>query len=183
MSFNDEYCHKCHDNPASVKIVAQQDGEIEQVFLCASCYAKANLFQKYNYPVSLYSIFKGFLPDESNHDRMQQNEYEKIICSNCSTTFLEVLTSGKVGCPQCYLFFQRQLSEIFSKIQKKEYHRGKIPPAFEELYQAKQNIIHLQDILKKAVKNEEFQQALDIRKKIEEEKAHLHELYNEDELT
>ncbi len=172
MNFEHEYCSKCN-NPASVKIITKEGKNYKVIYLCSNCYTKVNVFQKYRYPLPLYSIFKKFFEPTEDESEL---DVANLKCAECGTTFLEVIVNGAVKCPACYKYFEKELDKIFKKLQKNIYHVGKIPSDYEKEFKIKQNINILKTALKEAIEKEEFQKALSIKRKIEIEETKLKKL-------
>ncbi len=92
-------------------------------------------------------------------------------CDGCGTTFEEFARQGRFGCAECYQAFRPRLEAIMRKIHGASLHRGKTPdqtPAFladPEVTPLNEEQ-RLEAALQKAVEEEEFERAAEIRDKL-----------------
>ena len=52
--------------------------------------------------------------------------YEKS-CSHCGYTWRQFSRTGLLGCPYCYVEFERELLPTLKKLQKSTVHKGNAP--------------------------------------------------------
>ncbi len=52
--------------------------------------------------------------------------YEKY-CPNCKTTLSSFYNTGMLGCPNCYIAFEKEIELALKKIQGRTFHAGKTP--------------------------------------------------------
>jgi protein arginine kinase activator len=86
-------------------------------------------------------------------------------CPKCGYTVQDILTTGRLGCAECYDFFKDDLKPLISKYQGgATQHKGKIPAH-------KESIEELESKLNEAVKKEEYTKAAELRDKIKKLKS------------
>lgn len=96
-------------------------------------------------------------------------------CSLCGLTFTDILSLGKVGCPDCYSTFRDELRETIRSIHGTAKHVGLTPerstaitpepnkePTEEEMLRA---------ALETAIRNENYEEAARLRDRIKELKG------------
>lgn len=106
-------CNNCKENPANTHIKRVIGGKLVEYYLCSEC------AEKLGYKLGLSSLIDAFMP-------LATNKYENR-CKGCGSTFNEIISEGKVGCPQCYEAFHSQLIPSIQKIHGTAEHKGKTP--------------------------------------------------------
>jgi len=91
-----------------------------------------------------------------------------LKCTHCGTTSDEFLNTGFVGCAECYKVFEPFMGNIIKKCQKDNLHTGKGPNGIAKTYV---NLQRLNTELKKAVRDERYEDAAVIKKEIEQLKG------------
>jgi protein arginine kinase activator len=108
-------------------------------------------------------MFKGFFGgiDGSGIPKIKTKR-----CPICSTSFDDIINSCKVGCGECYNTFRDEIESAVRKIQPSAGHKGKIPNGASPQLKKESELEKLSEKLKKAVANEEYEQAAKIRDEI-----------------
>ena len=52
--------------------------------------------------------------------------YDKV-CDKCGARLSDFYRTGMLGCPECYVAFEREIIPTLKKIQGRTFHAGKIP--------------------------------------------------------
>jgi protein-arginine kinase activator protein McsA len=79
-------------------------------------------------------------------------------CPSCGHSINDIALTGKIGCDNCYAFFKKELLPLIEKCQGATQHVGKCPK--------NESIENLEKALKEAVKQENYELALEIKSKI-----------------
>lgn len=155
-------CEKCKKNSATIFYQQIVNGEKREYHLCEECAAKMQS------GVSFDTLFKGFLDSFIGMGNEGYTKHSSFSCPSCKLSFEEFRQTGKVGCADCYRAFKDQLDSVLKNIQGSARHSGKLPKkAGAEIY-TKRELENLKSRLKKAVENEEYEDAAKIRDKIRE---------------
>jgi protein arginine kinase activator len=93
----------------------------------------------------------------------QLDKQNQITCSACGTSFADFTRTGRLGCDNCYVVFRIQLDDLLRKVHGSTQHRGKFPKMASDVMKPLRQERDLQDELKKAVQNEDFEKAAKIR--------------------
>ncbi|MCY3714286.1 MAG: UvrB/UvrC motif-containing protein [Gemmatimonadetes bacterium] len=103
---------------------------------------------------------------------------KKTSCPQCGLSASEFGESGQLGCAACYRAFKETLVPLFKQIHGNEFHRGKVPVSDPSRQKTRRELIDLRRALKKAVGREAYEQAADLRDRINELErgADLHEI-------
>ena len=91
-----------------------------------------------------------------------------LTCKECGTTGEHLKKTGTVGCNNCYTTFEKDIEKILSRIQPATVHKGKIAGEQGEQIQLKNEIKQLREELNKAISDERYEKAAQIRDKIKE---------------
>ena len=166
-------CQKCGANNANTHVKTIINGEFKEYDLCSDCAKKmgyTNVFSDMEDEFSnfLGSFFGNVLPARTQATR----------CEFCGTTYPEIAKTGHVGCAKCYDVFADDLYPSIRRIHGNTTHCGKNSKRAENakaekpVEQTKEDKIKaLKAELDKAVKEQNFEHAAELRDKIKEMEA------------
>lgn len=167
-------CQNCKKSEATTHIKRVINGEATQTHLCSACAQNlgySDIFDDFS--LNLPGIFSSFFGDtafalgESRLDR----------CEKCGNSFDDIIKSGKVGCADCYEKFYSKLLPSIQRIHGKAKHSGKVPVMTEkeapEVTEktAEEKIADLQNLMQKAIDEQNFEQAAILRDEIKKMKG------------
>lgn len=167
-------CKRCGKNNAEIYYKQTVNGKTNEYALCSKCAEELKKEGKLN--IKLPSMFDDFdissiggglfgmndlfsLPFEQKRARVA----EKKRCTLCSSTFDELVKSGKVGCAKCYEVFAEELGRTVESIHGRVKYSGKIPKKHRAKETKEDKIKALKNEMKAAVKAQEFEKAAEIR--------------------
>lgn len=176
-------CNECGKNKAEIYYKQNVNGKTYEYALCSECAERLKKEGKIN--IKIPSMLDDFhFPHGSffNMDELfglpfgakPQRVAEKKKCTLCSSTFDELVKSGRVGCAKCYEVFKDELQSSIESIHGKAIYIG----SEDVKNQTEQNYVDdvkdeplnevetLKAELKKAIENEEFEKAAILRDKI-----------------
>ena len=165
-------CQKCGKNQATTHIKTVTNGEYAQYELCSQCAKEmgyTNIFSDMENEFSSFlgSFFGNALPARSQATR----------CESCGSTYNEIAKTGHVGCANCYDIFGDQLMPSIRRMHGNTTHCGKVPHSIEytqvkditvEEVPEKTDVEVLKEQLQKAIKDQNFEKAAELRDKIKE---------------
>ncbi|SKA77973.1 protein arginine kinase activator [Clostridium sp. USBA 49] len=159
-------CENCHKNEANVHFTQIINGEKQELNLCESCANKIQGISMENDFIfgpsfSFQNILSGLMDYMS--PAVQINKVSEVSCKNCGTTFKDFKKNGLLGCSECYETFAQGLSPVIKRVQGNIEHTGKIPKKLGKGIIEKRRIIKLKEELQKAIANEEYEKAAEIR--------------------
>lgn len=184
-------CDNCGKREANVRYSENINGRKKELHLCEECSKKLGIENMdFNMPIDFSSFFGGLLEDFGTNDFMPLfNEVKQLKCDNCGYTFEDIVNTGKLGCENCYSVFENRLDPIIKKIQGSNKHVGRTGKIIDSKISEKINnkdsktetennkdvskVEKLQNDLKKAIKEEKYEEAAKIRdeiKKLEDKK-------------
>ncbi len=161
-------CQKCGAENANTHIKTIINGEFKEYDLCSECAKKmgyTNVFTDMESDFSnfLGSFFGNVLPARTQATR----------CEFCGSTYADIAKTGNVGCANCYELFADRLYPSISRIHGNTEHCGKnsvssVDGKITEEQSKKQKLKKLRSELDKAVKEQNFEYAAELRDKIKE---------------
>lgn len=165
-------CEHCKKNEATTHIKTMINGKYAEHRLCADCAEKLGYGSMFpdisaDFGGLLSSFFSNALPARSGAAR----------CRTCGSTLNDIKRYGKVGCADCYDTFFSELMPTIRSVHGNTEHKGKRPGAIEYSVNetqdgsdapAEDKIETLRAELKKAIEDENFERAAQLRDEIKE---------------
>lgn len=167
-------CQKCGADNANTHIKTIINGEFKEYRLCSECAKKmgyTNVFGEMEDDFSSFlgSFFGNVLPARTQATR----------CEFCGSTYSDIAKSGSVGCANCYEIFREQLLPSIRRMHGNTTHCGKNsgnaekqnaePKPAEQTKE--QQLTALKQELAKAIDEQNFELAAELRDKIKEMEA------------
>lgn len=150
-------CQLCLKKAAQFHIPRIINNEILHVHLCKDCAQKKSSHDISNgLDDKLHFLLEGLLQSKET----KKGSAHELKCDVCKTTLKELLKDKILGCPQCY--------EVFSGIIAKE--TKKTGTIYTRQIVSEEHVKHVDRLkkeLKKAVEIEDFEQAAELRDKIQ----------------
>ena len=109
-------CYKCGENKANVKIEIKQFGIKKELLLCEDCAKQEGIFN------DDIDIDIDFIPFMGFNERELKTER---TCKVCNTKASEFLTTGYIGCKNCYKEFNDLILSFIKRFQGDYRHIGK----------------------------------------------------------
>lgn len=157
-------CQNCGKYEATTHVKRIINGESAEAHLCSDC-AKA---------LGYTDVFGGFgntfgdlLGSFFGESQVGGIGSRTIRCEKCGNTFNDIVNSGKLGCADCYTTFYDKLLPSLQRIHGKTRHEGKNPTVINaELAHSENTLASLEEELKTAVSQQNFERAAELRDKI-----------------
>jgi protein arginine kinase activator len=100
----------------------------------------------------------------------------EIKCANCGFTQADFKKAGRLGCSECYQTFSEGLEGLLKTMHKGTRHIGKVPHSQQQARELADRLKSLQKKLDKAVADENFEQAAQMRDEIKTTREKLTDL-------
>ncbi len=160
------FCDDCKQKPATVHLTQMANGKKFDVHLCSDCAAKKGFLlfdqdKKFSIPNFLGSFLGGGFNLQEMHSVAPNSR-----CPNCGMVFSDIRQTGKLGCSECYQAFAAELEPTLRRIHGNSRHVGKIPRRGGGKVLLKKEMGELKSKLQQAVKEENYEQAAEIRDQI-----------------
>jgi len=164
-------CCVCKDREAKVHLTQIVGDKMQKVDLCEEC-AKA---KGVNDPAG-FSLADLLLGLGASQEMEQVAGSGDLKCPHCGFTQADFKKAGRLGCSECYVTFAEGLESLLKSMHKGTKHLGKAPQSLQQSRDLSDKLKSLQKKLDKAVEEENFEQAAQIRDEIKNTKEKLTEL-------
>ena len=156
-------CQSCGKNQANTHIKKVINGELTEYMLCDKCAAKlgySNIFDGFGF--SFDNLLGSFFA--ANGPKFMPLNNKR--CDFCGSSLEDISNTGKVGCSKCYDVFFDQLMPSIKRIHGNTKHAGKYASAVGQENIIKNEIQALNEKMKVAINEQNFEEAARIRDKI-----------------
>jgi protein arginine kinase activator len=150
-------CDLCGKPGADMKVSQlDKDGKVTELVVCSEC-ARARGFSevekiKMDVAEILADLKSRVAEDDAN-----------IKCGRCGLTYAEFRRLGRVGCAECYTAFHEQMVPLVRRIHGAVQHVGRATHTGRKEAQVKMNAQKLREALSKAVEQEDYEKAAQLR--------------------
>lgn len=167
-------CEECGVRPASFHITTITGDQKQERRLCPVCMAKYHKQLPGFDFANLADILSGFLEAGGIKTSEQtDDETAALRCEACGTTYADFQKSGKIGCAECYKVFKKPLEALLLRIHGNTQHAGRIPGGLKSDVSIRLNIDRLRQQLSKAIADEAYEDAAQLRDQIRALNAQL----------
>jgi protein arginine kinase activator len=158
-------CVECKKNEAVVHYAEVVDSKITKLDLCDKCASEKGLWGQSSF--SMGDLLGGFA------EKTPEGTLS-LSCSECKMTLEDFRKRGRLGCDHCYEVFKESLLPMIEQIHRSTQHRGKVPSHHKttDVYEVQENLEkkkkcrRLEDAMRKAIENEDFEKAAMFRDKL-----------------
>jgi len=153
-----------------VQVQQTISGVVVKHALCAACAAGFHM------NVSMEDLLKGFLGSVFEMAEQTQKSSEKeptggAVCRNCGLTYSAFRKNGKFGCAECYDAFRPHVGISLKNVHGATVHEGKLPGRIAAGLIHKREIERCKAALRKAVEQENYEEAARLRDHIKQLEA------------
>lgn len=156
-------CEKCQAAEASVHLTQVAEDGVRKLHLCAGCAEQSGL--DLQDPTSIADTLLLGLGQKTG-----AKADAGAACPRCSLKRSDFKRTGRLGCPECYTAFRRELHPLIRSMHRADRHTGKVPPPpggdAGRVSDTEAERKRLQAMLDKAVAREAFEEAARIRDRI-----------------
>ena len=164
-------CCICKEKEATVHLTQIAGDKMQKVDLCEECAKTKGV----NDPTG-FSLADLLLGLGASQEIEQAAGGQEIKCGRCGFTQADFKKAGRLGCSECYVTFADGLESLLKSMHKGTKHLGKAPQSLQQSRDLSDKLKSLQKKLDKAVEQEDFEQAAQIRDEIKNTKEKLTEL-------
>jgi len=151
-------CDVCKTNEASVFLTQIVEGKVQKVNLCDSCSKAKGVEDPTGF--ALADLLLG-LGATQEIERASGGAAQR--CPGCGFSQADFKKTGRLGCAQCYETFGEGLNSLLKAMHKGTIHTGKVPARISRLIEHETALKTLQRDLQKAVADENYESAAQIR--------------------
>ena len=156
-------CSICNEAEATVHLTQIVGDKMQKVDLCEACSKKKGV----NDPTG-FSLADLLLGLGAAQEVEQASGGPDVKCPTCGFTQADFKKSGRLGCPECYEVFAEGLEGLLKTMHKATRHIGKVPQVLKASRDLKDRLKLLQKKLDKAVADENFELAAQLRDELKQ---------------
>jgi protein arginine kinase activator len=165
----DVKCQKCN-NPATFHIAELTGAQPSERHLCEQ-HAREYLNESSKHGQhtgNLAAAISNGLPKQMSANKAAEElkELDNQTCPVCGISFYDFRSTGRLGCPNDYTYFRKQLDALILNIHGHREHTGKRPQRQYSDVDKRTLLIKLRRDLDDAVKYEDYERAASLRDKI-----------------
>ncbi|NUQ10925.1 MAG: UvrB/UvrC motif-containing protein [Gemmatimonadaceae bacterium] len=156
-------CDVCRERDATVTLTHAVKGEVNVLHLCQRCAAERGIETTVTTP--LKNMIADYLPQVQPSTALAPAE--SVRCAFCSMSLADFRETGRLGCASCYTTFESSLRALLRRVHGNARHVGRAyeaPPP--DLLREATAIGELREQLRRAIAQEEFEQAARLRDQI-----------------
>jgi protein arginine kinase activator len=157
-------CDNCRERDAVVHLTQIVENAVTQLHLCEKCAAAKGVETTVAVPKHPLGEF---LHQVQQQGAAPAGRGDAARCHFCSSTMKDFRATGRLGCAHCYQAFETSLRDLLRRVHNSGRHIGRryeppTPPVSETL----SLLGELRQRLRRAIENEEFELAADLRDRI-----------------
>ncbi|HXG48354.1 MAG TPA: UvrB/UvrC motif-containing protein [Methylomirabilota bacterium] len=161
-------CCICKEKEAKVHLTQIVGDKMQKVDLCEGCAAQKGV----NDPAG-FSLADLLLGLGASQEMEQAAGGGEVKCPNCGFSQTDFKKAGRFGCSECYVTFNEGLEALLKSMHKGVKHVGKVPQSLQQTRDLTDKLKALQKKLEKAVAEEDFEQAAQMRDEIKATRERL----------
>ena len=154
-------CDICKKAEATVHLTQIVEGKMLKVDLCESCAKEKGVQEAAGF--SLADLLVGLGAAEEI-----KVESPGAQCPVCGFTQADFKKTGRLGCSACWETFEAGLASLLKAMHKGDHHVGKVPAKAMHTLALSGKVQELSEQLEKAVREEKYEDAAQIRDEIRE---------------
>jgi protein arginine kinase activator len=169
-------CERCNQNAASVHMQQFIGGQKVELHLCQQCAFKAdnhgtavpleNIFKSILEQMDFKSIMQGMPLPQGVQGKPPKPAATDKVCSRCGMTLGNFKEKGRLGCDVCYQSFAAEVEVLLKSVQGSTRHEGKYPRRMGVGLITARQITELRNQLKRAIEEENYEEAVRLRDEI-----------------
>src|SRR5687768_1388416 len=164
-------CDICKKNVATVHLTQMVEGKTKKVDLCEACSKEKGVDDPTGF--SLADLLLGL---GAAQEIEQAGAGGEIKCPHCGFTQADFKKAGRLGCSECYKVFAEGLESLLKTMHKGTRHVGKVPHVYRQTQDLQDKLKGLEKKLQKAISNEDFEAAANLRDELKALRLQMNEL-------
>lgn len=158
-------CSICKEKPATVHLTQIVGDKMQKLDLCEDCAKAKGINDPTSFSLADADVLFGL---GASQEIEQSGGGVETKCSRCGFSQADFKKSGRLGCPECYQTFAEGLEGLLKTMHKGTRHAGKVPEALRANREQSDRLKLLQKKLAKAIEDENFEQAAQLRDEIKQ---------------
>jgi len=158
-------CSICKEKPATVHLTQIVGDKMQKLDLCEDCAKAKGINDPANFGLADLDLVLGLGASQQIEQAAGGTE---LKCPRCGFSQADFKKSGRLGCPECYQTFAEALGGLLKTMHKGTRHEGKVPEVLRATREQSDRLKLLQKKLAKAIEQENFEEAAQLRDEIKQ---------------
>jgi protein arginine kinase activator len=154
-------CDVCQKSEATVYLTQIVEGKMQKVNLCENCAKEKGVSDPTGFAMADLLLGLGATQQIEHGGQPAQK------CPVCGFTQIDFKKTGRLGCSACYDTFADGLANLLKGMHKGLKHTGKMPARLSRRFAMADRVKSLEKDLRKAVKDEKYEDAARLRDEIQ----------------
>jgi protein arginine kinase activator len=158
---------------ANVHVVKMINGQKQEIHICDKCAAEdADMGELaaglgHNPIFGFSDLISGIFNTGNQWAGQVPLNTESIpTCDKCGMTLQEFQSKGKIGCAFCYNKFGQSIEPLLKRLHGSVVHKGRVPGNIAQKIKAEREIERFKELLVKAISEEAYEKAAELRDEI-----------------
>jgi protein arginine kinase activator len=158
-------CQICNKRTATIHLTEISEGVRTEMHICEHCATEQGIAAQSQ--ISVNDLLSNLLASQPSDEELLAAADDVSSCPNCGFTLDRLRKEGTLGCPHDYEVFQHSLLPLIERAHNgSSAHCGKVPSKIPAETKQLAELAQLRQELEKAVRNEDYERAAEIRDKI-----------------
>lgn len=158
-----QLCESCGERPATIQYIEVVGGEKRARSMCEGCVAKEPLIdpgviQKAASHL-VEQVLQSVKPTESETAATERPD----PCPGCDQSWSDFKDQSRLGCPACYLHFEREVLTVLERLHGASKHSGRAPGRAIARAERREKQSQIRSELDAAVRDEDYERAARLR--------------------
>jgi protein arginine kinase activator len=159
-------CEICGERDAVIHIQQVIGKERVDLHLCEDCAVERGITSSQDrIELSISNLINGLV---EVHGKRSKKSTKPQVCPRCESTWEGINKRQRMGCPDCYTTFHREIRQALRKLLGKSQHRGRLPKRLSTYKTVLVDMVKLKEGLEEALKREDYEKAARLRDRIRE---------------
>lgn len=154
-------CEICSLKDAVIHIRQIQKDTVHELHICEECAREKGLIREEDSELPIANLLSGLLEGQDVTGAASGKE----ACPRCGMKAADFRKQGKLGCPECFTAFEKDVRAIVSQMAARPRHTGKVPQTLV-LEKPVSPAEDLREELRVAVEREEYELAARLRDRL-----------------
>lgn len=120
-------CQMCNKAEATIHLTQVLGGKSKKLDLCSDCAEQCGVDDPAGFSmIEILKKFSGVFGHEEPATQVAVRQ-PSLRCPVCGYTELDMSKTGRVGCPSCYVTFEKGLEKVLKTMHRGTRHVGKHP--------------------------------------------------------
>ena len=158
-------CQICNKKEATIHLTEISEGQRTEMHICELCAAEQGIAVKNQIPLN--ELLSSLLASQPSDEQLLDPSQKELSCPHCGFTLEQFRNDAVLGCPHDYEVFEKSLAPLIEKAHNgHSIHCGKVPSKTPKNTKKQMELLKLQQQLDTAVQAENYEQAAELRDKI-----------------